>query len=46
MNTKANNSLLWWVAGAFSVLLIAWAVLFMVAAKHPVPEVPLVKQPS
>ena len=37
---------LWvWVGGAFLVMLAAWAVMFTVAAKNRVEDVPVVTQP-
>lgn len=41
MNDKPRNAILWWAAGGFALLLIAWTCFFFVASKHRVPEVPL-----
>jgi hypothetical protein len=43
MKTKSTGMLWWWVAGAFALLLTAWTAMFIVAAHHPVREVPLAK---
>lgn len=38
---------LWvWVAGAFLVMFIAWAVMFNIASKNRVAEVPLATHPA
>jgi hypothetical protein len=39
--TETRNPLLWWVGGAFAVLILAWAVFFVIASRHKVEEVPL-----
>ncbi len=43
--TAKNERLTWlwvWVAGAFLVMLAAWTVMFTLAAKNHVEEVPVV----
>jgi succinate dehydrogenase hydrophobic anchor subunit len=43
-----NDRLTWlwvWVAGAFLVMLTAWAVMITVASKNRVAEVPLATRP-
>lgn len=44
MKDRPKDRLMWWVAGAFALMLGAWTVLFIVAAKHRVAEVPIVTQ--
>lgn len=39
--TGRSGGLMWWVAGAFALLLTAWSAFFYVASRHRVPEVPL-----
>ena len=43
MKTQARDHLMWWVAGAFALLLTAWTTFFVIAAHNRVPEVPIVK---
>lgn len=40
-STKQNNTVLWWAALGFTLLLSAWTVFFVVATQHRVAEVPL-----
>ena len=41
LQTSGTGGLMWWVAGAFALLLTAWSAFFYVASRHRVPEVPL-----
>ena len=44
---KGRSGWLWvWVGGAFGVMLAAWAVLFTLASKHRVEDVPVITQPA
>jgi hypothetical protein len=36
-----KNSVLWFAAAGFALLLVAWTAFFIVAAHNRVPEVPL-----
>ena len=42
MKKTTGDRLLWVVAGAFLLLVAAWAAVFVIAHHHPVEPVPLV----
>lgn len=42
---RPRNHVLWFAAGAFSLLIAAWTAFFIVAAHHRVPEVPVAHTP-
>lgn len=44
MNKEPPDRLMWWVGGAFAVLVAAWVTFFVIAANNRVPEVPLEKR--
>lgn len=39
---RPGNRLLWLAAGAFAVMIAAWAAFFFIAHRHPVETVPVV----
>jgi hypothetical protein len=39
---RRNSQLLWWALAAFAVQLAVWSIWFVIAARHPVAEVPVV----
>ncbi len=41
-----KDRLLWWVAGAFALLITAWATFFVIASRQHVAEVPLERGPA
>jgi len=44
MKKQGPDRLMWWVGGAFAVLISAWTTFIVIAAHHRVPEVPLVER--
>lgn len=46
MADKKRSPLMLWVGLAFAVLIAAWVTFFVIAAKHPVEDVPLQTQPK
>lgn len=46
MADKKHRSLMIWVGLAFALLIAAWVTFFVIAAKHPVEEVPLQTPPK
>lgn len=41
MTNEPGNKLLWLAAGAFAVMIAAWAVFLVMASKNKIEEVPL-----
>ncbi len=46
MKKASGGKLLFWAGVAFALQIALWTALFVLAARHPVAEVPLATQPA